>query len=128
MGVGTPRDLVHAIGSGIDMFDCVMPTRNARNGQLFTSLGKVSIRSAKPARPVAARSRLQLRDLPHLPARICCHLFIAKRNPVSRLATLHNLTYYLNLVERARAAILAGEFKKFAEAECKRWDDRARTD
>ncbi|HNI59830.1 MAG TPA: hypothetical protein PKW11_07795, partial [Pseudomonadota bacterium] len=46
----------------------------------------------------------------------------------SRLATLHNLTYYLNLVERARAAILAGEFKKFAEAECKRWDDRARTD
>ncbi|MFO0658094.1 MAG: tRNA guanosine(34) transglycosylase Tgt [Polyangia bacterium] len=129
MGVGTPRDLVHAIGSGIDMFDCVMPTRNARNGQLFTSLGKVNIRNAK-----------YLRDLSPLDPDCSCetcrsytrsylrHLFIAKEILFSRLATLHNLTYYLNLVERARAAILAGEFKKFAEAECKRWDERARTD
>ncbi len=123
MGVGTPRDLVVAIGSGIDMFDCVMPTRNARNGQLFTSLGKVNIRNAR------YQSDLSPLD-PECDCETCRrytrsylrHLFIAKEILFSRLATLHNLTYYLNLVRRARAAILAGDYQRFAEAECRRWE------
>ena len=65
MGVGTPEDLLDGVAAGIDMFDCVMPTRNARNGSLFTSLGKVAIKNARFADgPAAARSELLLRDLP----------------------------------------------------------------
>ena len=64
MGVGTPEDLLDGVAAGIDMFDCVMPTRNARNGSLFTSLGKVAIKNARYAdRPAAARSELLLHDL-----------------------------------------------------------------
>lgn len=122
MGVGTPRDLVMAIGSGVDMFDCVMPTRNARNGQLFTSLGKINIKGARyatdlsPLDPACScetcrgYSRAYLR-----------HLFVAEEILYHRLATLHNLTYYLDLTSRARQAILAGRFAEFAAAELARW-------
>lgn len=115
MGVGTPGDLLRGIAAGIDMFDCVMPTRNARNGQLFTSFGKVNIRNAKyqndlsPLDPLcscetcAGYSRSYLR-----------HLFLCKEILFSRLATLHNLHFYLELVRRARAAILDGGFVSFA--------------
>jgi queuine tRNA-ribosyltransferase len=106
MGVGTPSDLLDGIARGIDMFDCVMPTRNARNASLFTSHGKVSIKTAKHAddsTPLdeqcdcyACRnfSRAYLR-----------HLFQAQELLFFRLASLHNIRYYLRLMEGARAAI-----------------------
>ncbi len=71
MGVGTPEDLVEAVARGIDMFDCVLPTRNARNGQLFTSRGKVSIRNAQyRADPAPARPRVRVLHLPHREPRL----------------------------------------------------------
>ncbi len=122
MGVGTPLDLVAGIEAGIDMFDCVMPTRNARNGMLFTSQGRVIIRHA--------RHRTDTGPLDPDCAGDCCrhysraylrHLHACGEILFSRLATLHNLTYYLNLVTRARAAILDGTFAAFAKIERARW-------
>ncbi len=123
MGVGTPRDLVRAIAAGIDMFDCVMPTRNARNGQLFTSLGKVNIRNTKyaadlaPLDPECACETCQRYSRAYLR-----HLLIAKEILYCRLATLHNLHYYLHLTRRARTAILTGTFPTFAQKELARWE------
>jgi queuine tRNA-ribosyltransferase len=109
MGVGTPEDLRAGIRAGIDMFDCVMPTRNARNGQLFVRAGRINIANAQhrdDPRPVeegcqceccAAHSRAYL-----------SHLFHAKELLYYRLATIHNLQHYLDLARRARAAIIAG--------------------
>ena len=122
MGVGTPRDLVMAIGSGIDMFDCVMPTRNARNGQLFTSLGKVNIKGARYATDLSPLD-------PACPCETCTrysraylrHLFVAQELLYHRLATLHNLTYYLDLTRRARQAIFEGRYAAFAAIELARW-------
>jgi queuine tRNA-ribosyltransferase len=122
MGVGTPRDLLMAIASGIDMFDCVMPTRNARNGQLFTSRGKVNIKSARYALDTG---RLD----PECPCETCTrhtpaylrHLFHSKELLYSRLATLHNLTYYLSLVGRARQAILEDRYPAFLEQMLRTW-------
>ena len=115
MGVGTPQDLLRGIAAGIDMFDCVMPTRNARNGMLFTSQGKVVISHAKyrddlgPLDPACncetcrGFSRAYLR-----------HLHTCKEILFARLATLHNLSYYLDLVRQARRAIFEGRFEAFA--------------
>jgi queuine tRNA-ribosyltransferase len=114
MGVGTPEDLLQAIGAGIDLFDCVLPTRCARNGLLFTSRGKLVVRnaaSADDARPVdpdcrcyACRtfSRAYLR-----------HLFKAGETLGLRLNTLHNLQHYLDLVAGARQAIGEGRFEPY---------------
>lgn len=114
MGVGTPLDLVKCVAAGIDMFDCVLPTRCARNGLLFTSTGKVVIKNARYARddgPVDAAcpcytcmnfSRAYLR-----------HLFVAGEIVAMRLNTLHNLTYFVGLMARVRAAIDEGTFKAF---------------
>lgn len=108
MGVGTPADLERGILAGIDLFDCVMPTRNARNGNLFTSEGKVTIGNA--------RYRLDTGPLdPACPCQTCAtvsraylrHLFVAKEILYSRLATLHNLTFYAQHVRRLRDRILA---------------------
>ncbi len=108
MGVGTPADLEHAIGAGIDMFDCVMPTRNARNGYLFSTTGRVNIPNA------ANRTDLGPID-PECPCSTCRthsraylrHLYTAKEILYARLATLHNLTYYARHVRRLRDRILA---------------------
>jgi queuine tRNA-ribosyltransferase len=109
MGVGTPDDLRAGIRAGIDMFDCVMPTRNARNGQLFVREGRLNIANAQhrdDPRPVEAGCPCE-----------CCasysraylsHLFHAKELLYYRLATVHNLQHYLDLARRARAAIIAG--------------------
>jgi len=114
MGVGTPDDLLDGISHGIDMFDCVMPTRNARNGFLFTSRGKVIIRNGKyqkDTRPVDENcacmtcktfTRAYLR-----------HLYKSQELLYYRLASLHNITYYLRLMEEAREAIERGEYARF---------------
>jgi queuine tRNA-ribosyltransferase len=116
MGVGTPADLVRAIGAGIDMFDCVMPTRNARNGQAFVRGGKLVIKNARfkddPA-PLEAGcpcpacrggySRAYLR-----------HLYVAHEMLAARLLTLHNLAFYAELVASARRAVLASDYDAWA--------------
>ena len=115
MGVGTPRDLVQAVARGIDLFDCVMPTRNARNGHLFTSEGVIKIRNARhrddpaPLDPAcgcytcASYSRAYLHHLDR------CNEILG-----ARLNTIHNLHYYLELMRRIRAAIEADRYTQFA--------------
>ncbi len=114
MGVGTPEDLIENIYRGIDMFDCVMPTRNARNATLFTSFGRITI---KAARFITDKNPID----PECECMVCKrysraylnHLFRAKELSFARLASIHNLHYYLNLVKEARQAILEGRFEAF---------------
>ncbi len=114
MGVGTPEDLVAGIGMGIDMFDCVMPTRNARNGWLFTRQGDLKIRNARyrdDDRAVDLRCgceacRLFSRAYLH-------HLQRVNEMLGAHLATVHNLYFYLSLMQEAREAIAAGRFGEF---------------
>ncbi len=117
MGVGTPADIVQAVARGIDMFDCVLPTRNARNGHLFTSQGVVKVRNAShqsdttPLDPDCScytcrhYSRAYLRHLDR------CNEILG-----ARLNTIHNLHYYLSLMARIRAALEAGQFAGFHAA------------
>ena len=117
MGVGTPEDLVECVARGIDMFDCVMPTRNARNGQLFTSEGRLNIRNARYAEddgPVDPQcgcytcrrhSRAYLR-----------HLHMAGEMTAGALNTLHNLSFYLDTMRRIREAIVFRTFETFMQA------------
>jgi queuine tRNA-ribosyltransferase len=111
MGVGTPLDLLDGVAQGIDMFDCVLPTRNARNGTLYTSQGKINIK----------RREYRADDSPLDPQCNCytCttfsraylrHLYTARELLAYRLNTLHNLAFYLNLMRRVREAISAGTF------------------
>ena len=108
MGVGTPADLTRGIFAGIDMFDCVMPTRNARNGYLFAEAGRVNIPNAAnrldmgPIDPTCPCSTCQTHSRSYLR-----HLYLAKEILYSRLATLHNLTFYARHVRRLRERILA---------------------
>ena len=115
MGVGTPADIVAAVLRGVDMFDCVMPTRNARNGHLFTSQGVVKIRNAAhqadtgpldPACPCYTCRNYTRAYLRHLDR---CNEILG-----ARLNTIHNLAYYLDLMARIRAAIEAGRYPEFA--------------
>jgi queuine tRNA-ribosyltransferase len=115
MGVGTPEDLLDGIGAGIDMFDCVMPTRNARNGWLFTSLGDVKIRNSRyrsDTRPLdpsctCATCRGYSRAYLH-------HLQRVNEILGARLNSIHNLHYYLDLMRQARSAVESGHFAAFA--------------
>jgi queuine tRNA-ribosyltransferase len=114
MGIGKPEDLVECVARGVDMFDCVLPTRNARNGQAFTSDGPVTIKQAKWTRDAAPLdpacrcytcrgfSRAYLR-----------HLFVAGELLAYRLLTLHNVHFYLGLMAAMREAITAGAFEAF---------------
>ena len=117
MGVGTPEDLVENVYRGIDMFDCVMPTRNARNGTLFTSFGKVNIKTAQyttdesPIDPECGCMVCQTYSRAYLR-----HLFRAREITYFRLATIHNLYYYLNLMKQMREAILQNRFEAFRKA------------
>ncbi|MFN4148955.1 MAG: tRNA-guanine transglycosylase, partial [Rhodocyclaceae bacterium] len=115
MGVGTPEDIVFAAGQGIDMFDCVLPTRNARNGHLFTRFGDIRIKNA--------RYKNDTRPLDETCNCYCCrhfsraylhHLHRCHEILGARLNTIHNLHYYLTLMQEIRAAIEAGAFADFA--------------
>jgi len=111
MGVGRPENILEAISRGIDMFDCVMPTRNARNAYLFTSQGIVSMRNS------AYKDDFNVLD-PNCDCYTCKnftrayirHLFTAKEILAMELATIHNLTFYLNLIKEARKRIIDGSF------------------
>lgn len=114
MGIGLPEDLVEMVGFGIDMFDCVVPTRNARNGQLFTTFGEVQIKQARYKEdpgpidencscPVCSKySRAYLR-----------HLYLAKEILSARLNSIHNLHYYLTLMQGLREAVRKGTYNDF---------------
>jgi queuine tRNA-ribosyltransferase len=114
MGVGTPEDLLECIDLGVDMFDCVLPTRNARNGHLFTSRGDLNIRNAefiKDERPADEDCRCYTcRNYSRAYLR---HLALAREINSSRLNTIHNLHFYLNLLERARCSLSNGNFVDF---------------
>jgi queuine tRNA-ribosyltransferase len=114
MGTGTPADLVESVARGVDLFDCVLPTRNARNGQLFTSEGRLNIKNARYADD----------DRPPDPACACytcttCsraylrHLYMANEINAATLNTLHNLNFYLDTLRRIRDAIVFGRFEDF---------------
>jgi queuine tRNA-ribosyltransferase len=114
MGTGTPADLVEAVARGVDLFDCVLPTRNARNGQLFTRTGRINIKNARYADD----------DRPPDPAcgcytcRTCSraylrHLFMAGEINASSLNTLHNLNFYLDTLDRIREAIVFRRLESF---------------
>ncbi len=114
MGVGTPEDLVECVARGVDMFDCVIPTRNGRNGQAFTSRGRLNIKNAqwsRDARPLddscacavcRRHSRAYLR-----------HLFTSGEMLAAVLLSHHNLAFFLDTMRRVRQAIRSGEFTRF---------------
>lgn len=114
MGVGTPLDIVYGINVGIDMFDCVFPTRNARNGTLYTSLGKINIKRKEfseddgPLDPMCSCYTCRTFSRAYLR-----HLYVSKELLSFRLNSLHNITYYLKLVADARKAIMENKFSEF---------------
>jgi queuine tRNA-ribosyltransferase len=128
MGVGTPLDILEAINLGVDMFDCVMPTRNARNGGAFTSTGPISIKNAKyrlDHEPLDAQCRCYTcRTFSRAYLR---HLFVAEELTVLRLLTLHNLTFYLDLIHQCRAAIEGGKFQSLLSEHRELWKKKAQT-
>jgi queuine tRNA-ribosyltransferase len=126
MGVGTPSDLLAAIAMGFDMFDCVLPTRNARNGLAFTSQGRVSIKQAAHARdsmpldsacdcrPCRTHSRAYLR-----------HLYLSGEILAARALTEHNLHFYASLMRNCRDAIASGNLKTYSNVASAGWSDTA---
>ena len=116
MGVGTPINILEGIDRGVDMFDCVMPTRNARNGMLFTRQGIINIRNEKwkddhgPIDPDGTSFVDQYYSRAYLR-----HLVVSKEILAAQIATLHNLAFYLDLVTEARQRILDGSFKVWKE-------------
>jgi queuine tRNA-ribosyltransferase len=111
MGVGRPTDLVRSVKRGMDMFDCVLPTRNARNGQLFTSAGIVNIRNERHREefvPVDENCNCDL--CKNYTRAYLRHLLNVNEILGHRLATLHNLTYYMDLMKTMRSEIAVGTF------------------
>lgn len=112
MGVGTPLDIITGIYNGVDMFDCVMPTRNARNGQLFTSKGTVNIKKKEYAEITApVDEKCDCYTCRNFSTGYLHHLYRAQELVSTTLNSIHNLHYYLNLVKRARKAIIDGTFE-----------------
>ncbi len=116
MGVGTPEDLLDGIAAGIDMFDCVMPTRNARNGWLFTSRGDVKLRNSRykdDTRPLDPACSCY--TCTHTTRAYLHHLQRINEILGARLNTIHNLHYYVNLMRQAREAITQGQFNAWSQ-------------
>ena len=124
MGVGTPRDLLEAVGQGIDMFDCVMPTRNARNGMLFTSQGIVRIHkeehksSSLPLDPNCTCFTCKNYERSYLR-----HLYAAGELNAAILGSLHNVYFYVDLMRQCRAAILGRKFQEFKDQSFRNWSE-----
>jgi queuine tRNA-ribosyltransferase len=129
MGVGTPEDLVEAVARGVDMFDCVLPTRNGRTGQAFTSVGKMNVKNAQWAIdtrpldescncPVCSRhSRAYIR-----------HLYMSGEMLASVLLTMHNLAFFLDTMRAVRQSIRSGDFMKFRREFTEKLNANARQD
>ncbi len=125
MGVGTPANLLEGIERGVDMFDCVMPTRNGRNGMLFTSEGIINMKNkcwAEDFSPIDVNGTSFV-DTTYTKAYLR-HLFVAGEMLAAQIASYHNLAFYLKLVGDARAHIIAGDFKKWKEETVKKVSQR----
>jgi queuine tRNA-ribosyltransferase len=124
MGVGTPEDIIEAVMIGVDLFDCVLPTRNARNGTLFTSKGKLSIKQAQYAedeRPID--ESCQCYTCRHYSRAYLRHLYMSKEILSPRLNTIHNLYYYINLMKNIRKAIQTDSLAEFYNSFIKNKND-----
>lgn len=125
MGVGTPVNILESIALGVDMFDCVMPSRNARHGMLFTSEGTINIKNQKWAMdfsPIDSNGTAYV-DQVYTKAYLH-HLVKAKENLAIQIATIHNLSFYLNLVKEARRRILDGTFRSWKDEQVKKLGQR----
>ena len=120
MGVGTPENILEGIANGVDMFDCVMPTRNGRNGMLFTNLGIINIKNKKWENDFSAIDELcpSFVSTNYSKAYVR-HLFSAREILGGMIASQHNLAFYLQLVTQAREHILAGDYKKWKDSTLK---------
>ena len=125
MGVGTPINILENIALGIDMFDCVMPTRNARNGMLFTANGTINIKNKKWEADFSPIDEMAITfvDTEYTKAYLR-HLFAANEYLGKQIATIHNLGFYMWLVREARKHILAGDFKPWKEMMVKNMNQR----
>jgi queuine tRNA-ribosyltransferase len=125
MGVGTPINILENIALGIDMFDCVMPTRNARNGMLFTAHGTINIKNRKWADDFSPVDEMAITfvDTDYSKAYLK-HLFSVNERLGAQIATIHNLGFYLWLVREARKHILAGDFRTWKDIMVKQMDKR----
>jgi queuine tRNA-ribosyltransferase len=125
MGVGTPINILENIALGIDMFDCVMPTRNARNGMLFTANGTINIKNKKWEDDFSPVDEMGITfvDREYTKAYLR-HLFAANEYLGKQIATIHNLGFYMWLVREARKHILAGDFKVWKEMMVKNMSQR----
>ena len=125
MGVGTPSNLLEIIALGVDMFDCVMPSRNARNGMLFTSEGTINIKNKKWEKDYSAldENGTSYVDKKYSKAYLR-HLFSAKEMLGKQIATLHNIRFYLWLMETAQEKISNGTFTEWKNKMVKKLDVR----
>jgi queuine tRNA-ribosyltransferase len=125
MGVGTPINILENIALGVDMFDCVMPSRNARNGMLFTTEGTINIKNKKwenDFSPIDSANYCYA-DTDYSKAYLR-HLFTVNEMLGKQIATLHNLSFYLWLVREARKHILVGDFTQWKNQMCRQMDNR----
>jgi len=125
MGVGTPINILENIALGIDMFDCVMPTRNARNGMLFTAHGTINIKNKKWEKDFSPIDEMGITYVDTLYSKAYLrHLFAAKEMLGKQIASIHNLGFYLWLTREARKHILAGDFREWKDKMVKQMDKR----
>jgi len=125
MGVGTPANILEAIERGVDMFDCVMPTRNGRNGMLFTGDGIINIRNQKWAEDLSPVDAISASEISRIYSKAYLrHLIISGEMLGAQIATIHNLSFYLSLVTEARKKITEGTFGKWKEDTLKRISKR----
>jgi queuine tRNA-ribosyltransferase len=114
MGVGKPVDLVESVARGVDLFDCVMPTRNARHGQVFTTEGPLVIGHHRYARdPAPLDPRCRCETCRHYSRAYLRHLFMARELLAHRLLSIHNVSFYLGLMADMRRAVAEGSFEAF---------------
>ncbi len=122
MGVGTPEDILEAVQWGVDLFDCVLPTRNARNGMLFTRSGRLVIKNAQYAEdPLPLEPGCSCYTCRHYSRAYLRHLYLAEEILAMRLNTIHNLHFYLNFMKEIRQAIAEDHFPEFVRNCQARW-------
>ena len=125
MGVGTPINILENIALGVDMFDCVMPTRNARNGMLFTAHGTINIKNKKWENDFSAIDEMGHTFVDTMYSKAYLkHLFAANEMLGKQIASIHNLGFYLWLVREARKHIIDGDFREWKEKMVKQMDKR----
>lgn len=125
MGVGTPINILENIALGIDMFDCVMPTRNARNGMLFTAHGSINIKNKKWAEDFSPIDEMGITSVDSMYSKAYLrHLFVSKEMLGKQIASIHNLGFYVWLTREARKHIIAGDFREWKDMMVKQMDKR----